>query len=115
LFDKLSNCHLFKECPAAWSEQVSKRLEAFTAVKTHVELFWTRHHNREDLDLIILLVVLYECKMWSLALKKGHKLQVPENRELRELCRLTPGLYKSPNTVFFFDWLLQSLSDLGLP
>jgi len=22
--------------------------------------------------------VLYECKMWSLALKKGHKLQVPE-------------------------------------
>jgi hypothetical protein len=34
---------------------------------------------------IILPVVLYECEMWSLTLREGHRLRVFENRVLRRI------------------------------
>ena len=34
---------------------------------------------------IILPVVLYECEMWSLTLRKEHKLRVFKNRVLRKI------------------------------
>jgi hypothetical protein len=35
---------------------------------------------------IILPVVSYECKTWSLTLSEGHRLRVFENRVLRRIC-----------------------------
>jgi hypothetical protein len=63
-------------------------------------------------------------------LREEHRLRVFENRVLRKIFgpkRELDGswrklyndelhsLYSSLNIVLFFNWLLQSLSDLGLP
>jgi hypothetical protein len=74
--------------------------------------------------------VLYWCETWSLTIREGNRWRGFENRVLRRIFgtkrREMEGgwrrlhneelhnLYASTN-IFFFNWLLQSLSDLGLP
>jgi hypothetical protein len=65
-------------------------------------------------ETVILPVVLYGCKTWSLTLKEEHRLRVFENRVLRKIFGPKreedgswrklhndelPNLYSSPNTV----------------
>jgi hypothetical protein len=40
----------------------------------------------KELQNIILPVVLYRCKTWSLALREEHRLRVFENRIIRRMC-----------------------------
>jgi hypothetical protein len=74
---------------------------------------------------------LYGYEICSLTLREEHTLRVTENRVLRRVFgtkreEMAGGwrrlhneelhnFYTSPNIIFFFNWLLQSLSDLGLP
>jgi hypothetical protein len=72
---------------------------------------------------VILPVVLYGCKTWSLTLREEHRLRVSENRELRRIfgpkreedgsCRKLHNdelhsLYSSPNIVRVFkSWRMR--------
>jgi hypothetical protein len=58
--------------------------------------------------IIILPLVLYECEIWSLALREEHRLRVFENRVLRRIC----GLKRDE---IIGDWRKLHYEDLTCP
>jgi hypothetical protein len=70
-------------------DEVKSRLNSGNACYHSIQnLFLLPCHIKNKIKIyktIILTVVLYGCKIWSLTLREEHKLRVFENRELRKI------------------------------
>ena len=57
----------------------------YPKIKRLIYIYIYRERERERERIIILSVVLYRCKTWSLTLREERRLRVFENRVLRRI------------------------------
>jgi hypothetical protein len=90
-------------------EEIKSRLKSKNACYHSVQNLWSssllsRNIKMKIYRTIILSVVLYGCKTWSLTLREERRLRIFENRVLRRILGPTSdeevyALYSSPNII----------------